>query len=845
MEAEDARDYKEPCPLCSEVNWGISDEGTFYCRSCHTVIERTREPEQAETFVLNARMQSLSRGLRKKNTVEKGWEWYICEGFQFILLKQAEALESLGVDPRIKDEVLCHFWWRYLQKTRQAYCNKAAIGHMYSDEVLCHFWWRYLQKTRQAYCNKAAIKDKKSQLSSQSSKASSDLDSGPDIFSSAFSTDTDENLHSIGLSLPSSGCNTSASDSQSDHPGRASSGSASNVCSGAVDISVYKNIKRSEKKMTMPITLAFCYLSLLWLRESITLSDLLRLVLNGHVPYINPEQYFPEETKISLPDSQIFRVQTFPVYRQIIELTHELGTFLDLPCFPSITETCFYHPNVLCMKYLMEVNLPDELHNWTYRVAKKTGLDDVTTLTYDPVKKRSRCIPYDIQAAAIIIVVLKLLFVLNDFTEWQISEIAKNRNEAEASIVAALKKELHDLTHRITEVDDRVTSVETATTALSARMEALEEDARLTNSCLLSMHLRLDDSENRNRRNNLRLRGIPEATTGIHLRDTVAAILNTLLGKPHDAALELDREEIIRQAWRQGPSDFDGATVRIMPDLSRHTLRMRRLVRPLLDLIRSASATYRWGHPFHLIVRRDDSTFQLHSPDQLPALFRFLNVDSVDVPNWLEFPDESSETAPLPPRTPRRARRSQPVFEFSKWYETMRTCMEETQQKQNEQRARFSWRSERVVEYDRKMKSKIAKKKQITKNLMKQFSRLAGTTPDAGNPGPSTFLFNWEEPKAGMISFHGHSLEGITRPGGGLRPCYMFSCLKKCTNRFCTHWKVYDKTKFPGSYDFVLSLFSLVLGVEIAIIHQEVCLVEEKLFEEFDNPKAKKRARKS
>lgn len=62
--------------------------------------------------------------------------------------------------------------------------------------------------------------------------------------------------------------------------------------------------------------------------------------------------------------------------------------------------------------------LADELHNWTYRVAKKTGLDDVTTLTYDPVRKRARCIPYDIQAVAIIIVVLKIVFVLNDDWEW-------------------------------------------------------------------------------------------------------------------------------------------------------------------------------------------------------------------------------------------------------------------------------------------------------------------------------------------------------------------------------------------------------------------------------------------
>lgn len=36
----------------------------------------------------------------------------------------------------------------------------------------------------------------------------------------------------------------------------------------------------------------------------------------------------------------------------------ELAAFLDLPRFPDITDSCFLHPDMLCMKYLMEANLP-------------------------------------------------------------------------------------------------------------------------------------------------------------------------------------------------------------------------------------------------------------------------------------------------------------------------------------------------------------------------------------------------------------------------------------------------------------------------------------------------------
>lgn len=49
------------------------------------------------------------------------------------------------------------------------------------------------------------------------------------------------------------------------------------VCSGSLDGVEYSLRKDKDVvKMTVPRTLAFCYLSLLWQRETVTLSDLLR-----------------------------------------------------------------------------------------------------------------------------------------------------------------------------------------------------------------------------------------------------------------------------------------------------------------------------------------------------------------------------------------------------------------------------------------------------------------------------------------------------------------------------------------------------------------------------------------
>lgn len=95
------------------------------------------------------------------------------------------------------------------------------------------------------------------------------------------------------------------------------------------------------------------------------------------------------------------------------------------------------------------------------------------------------------------------------------------------------------------------------------------------------------------------------------------------------------REWIIRRAWDSGTEDFDGAPIKLMPDLSRATLYRRALLHSLLDLARRAGATYRWGYPLYVTFHKPNSSFTLRSQLDLPALFAFLDVDPIQVPNWL------------------------------------------------------------------------------------------------------------------------------------------------------------------------------------------------------------------
>lgn len=114
----------------------------------------------------------------------------------------------------------------------------------------------------------------------------------------------------------------------------------------------------------------------------------------------------------------------------------------------------------------------------------------------------------------------------------------------------------------------------------------------------------------------------------------------------------------MRQAWKHGSLEYEKVLVTLLPDMSRLTLAMRRAIKPLLEVILQAHATYRWGHPFDVITTKGSNQFILRSPSDLPQCFAFLEITPLDVTDWLSlsvpmFPTAASR--PLPQRQ-RRAR---------------------------------------------------------------------------------------------------------------------------------------------------------------------------------------------
>ncbi|KAJ0061329.1 hypothetical protein NL108_015004, partial [Boleophthalmus pectinirostris] len=116
--------------------------------------------------------------------------------------------------------------------------------------------------------------------------------------------------------------------------------------------------RRRRGQMSMKKTLALLYVALVWSRQQLTLTDLLSLVEQGLVPYLNAYECFPEEMKLNNRDGLIFRVLSIPSYSVIHSESKKLVSFLQLPAFPPITSQSLLHPLNLSRRYMTELNLP-------------------------------------------------------------------------------------------------------------------------------------------------------------------------------------------------------------------------------------------------------------------------------------------------------------------------------------------------------------------------------------------------------------------------------------------------------------------------------------------------------
>lgn len=166
-------------------------------------------------------------------------------------------------------------------------------------------------------------------------------------------------------------------------------------------------------------------------------------------------------------------------------------------------------------------------------------------------------------------------------------------------------------------------------------------------SHLIEINRHLEDLDNRGRRNNIRVKGIPESVDTAQIIPALQRVFNSLLERQEDIEIEFVRahralrakcpdtapprdiicclqssqlkEAIMNKARRNDSIVFNGEIIMLCQDLSQITLRNRRGLRPLLDKLRENDLKYTWCFPFALIFTQAGKQHILRTPADLAS----------------------------------------------------------------------------------------------------------------------------------------------------------------------------------------------------------------------------------
>uniref|UniRef100_A0A8C5PC04 Transposase n=1 Tax=Leptobrachium leishanense TaxID=445787 RepID=A0A8C5PC04_9ANUR len=223
----------------------------------------------------------------------------------------------------------------------------------------------------------------------------------------------------------------------------------------------------------------------------------------------------------------------------------------------------------------------------------------------------------------------------------------------------------------VRQLGGRVQDLEEDRDASMAHLDRLQAQINEQSRYVTDLRRSVDDLDNRGRRNNVRIRGVPESEDAEDIPLTLRTLFNALLERPPDTPILLDRahralrprgapsapprdiicrihhfplkEEIMQAARKKRSITHDGHAVEVYQDLSRFTLQARRHLKPITDVLRDRDIRYRWGYPFALTVRRDNQLMSIMEPGDVPEFIRALELPQVEIANWhggdlLDFP---------------------------------------------------------------------------------------------------------------------------------------------------------------------------------------------------------------
>ncbi|CAL1526746.1 unnamed protein product [Lymnaea stagnalis] len=369
------------CQVCDSEQYDEED-GLFYCTECGTQSQELIVQEVNDTctevgvrYEVKSAKKSTSSVYRPK--ADLGRPWMIYEAYQIIILAQADALISLGAKQELKDTVFT-LWANYLSRLGIAFCkDEQPVANI----VKMMRVGRLRELHRGTFENPSNRKKRPFHEDLSGLKSATDEAKKVDFYEE--DTPLFEGKENIVF--------INEDDDSRNHKAR------------------YIKAVQSPEWMHIKKTISLCYIGLMFTDKEILPFDLLRWVYESKVPYLSTTHLLPNDMVLSAGDQALFETNQIDTSTFITEI-NKLLAYLELKNMPS--------PDLkrLISRFVKELHLPEELACISCRLVNKIPFIKRSHLVYS--KK-------EVLAMGYIILAVKLVFGLNDDSEWSLSKYSK------------------------------------------------------------------------------------------------------------------------------------------------------------------------------------------------------------------------------------------------------------------------------------------------------------------------------------------------------------------------------------------------------------------------------------
>lgn len=220
-------------------------------------------------------------------------------------------------------------------------------------------------------------------------------------------------------------------------------------------------------------------------------------------------------------------------------------------------------------------------------------------------------------------------------------------------IMENIHKDIENLCSRTSHIENKMEEIISAHNDLS---DAYDN----ANSEIKWLKEKITDLEDRSRRNNVKIRGIPEEVDPSNLEKYIQQLLKSILPTHDSTLLILDRahripksksappnaprdvltrihfyhikDQLLQENRRRKTLPEPYHNILIFPDLSASTLQARKELSNITSTLRKNEIRYKWGFPTKIIIKKDDTTYIIRNQEEGEKLIQQWNLTQASEP---------------------------------------------------------------------------------------------------------------------------------------------------------------------------------------------------------------------